>query len=243
MKNKLMLVVTLIVVIMPYAAVSQMNPMAPGAIPPGTGVPLNPPPVMAGPQSGIPLWNYPTWVASGRPVFSDERWRLAASVSPGYQWMNMTFDFPFSAGNTFNFESMNLKLNSEPFWVGFVGAELQPSQDWILYGRIGGNIPRNTEMVMDGTGRAFLPANPDDPNLDSPPNLTPPWIWTARNFHWWLLEGGVVHSVTSTLALEAGFRVEHLDFELRNPRNFTTPLPGAAGGNRPVTRAIICPRV
>lgn len=242
MKKKLLIVVTFIAVMLPYVAFAQMNVPPPAAIQPGRGVPFNAPPVMAGPQPGIPFWNYP-WVPAGRPLYSDERWRFAASVAPGHQWMNMTFDFPFSAGNTLNFESMNLKLNSEPFWVGFVGAELQPTQDWIVYGRMGGNIPRNAEMVMDGTGKALLPANPGDPNLDSPPNLTPPWTWTARNFQWWLLEGGVVKNVTNTLALEAGFRVEHVDFELRDPRNFTTPLPGAAGGDRPVTRAIICPRI
>lgn len=242
MRIKLLIVATLIAVALPYIAVAQMNVPAPPVVQPGPGAPFNGPPVVAGPQPGIPFGSYP-WVPAGRPLYSDERWRIAASVAPGHQWMNMTFDFPFSAGDRFNFESMNLKLNSEPFWVGFVGAELQPEQDWIVYGRMGGNIARNTEMVMNGTGRAFFPANPDDPNLDSPPNLTPPWIWTARNFQWWLLEGGVVKNMTCTLALEAGFRVEHLDFELTDPRNYTTPLPGAAGGNRPITNAIICPRI
>ena len=66
---------------------------------------------------------------------------------------------------------------------------------------------------------------------------------TAKNFQWWLLEGGILHSATSTLAVEAGFRAEHLDFELRDPRNYTTPLAGAAGGGRPLVRAIICPRI
>lgn len=244
MKIKLLLALMLVAVFVPHAAMSQMNAAPPMAIAPGPGAPIGPPPVAIGGQSGMPFSNYlPGQFGSRRQVYSDERWQLALSVAPGHQWINMTFDFPFSAGNTLNFESTNLKLNSEPFWMGFVGAELQPLQNWILYGTMGGNIPRNTEMVMNGTGRAFLPANPSDPATDSPPNLTPPWIWTAKNFQWWMVEGGVLHAATNTLALELGFRVEHFDFELRDPRNYTSALAGAAGGGRPLGRAITCPRI
>ena len=209
---------------------------APGARVSAPMIPQNPPP-------GVLMWYPVFWRGNNRQLYSDEIWQYAASVSTGAQWMNMSFDFPFSAGDRFNFESMNLRMNTEPFWVGFAEVDIQPYQHWIFYGRMGANLPRDADMEMDGTGRALLPANPSDPALDSPPNLTPPWIWKARDFHWWLLEGGVVYSWSSTLALEAGIRLEHTDFRLEDPRNFTTPLAGAAGGNRVLIRGITCERI
>ena len=246
MKKYLIALFTVIVVLVPYAVLAQVNALPPPGAQAAPGAPTvvpAPPPGQGFLPGMVPYFNPLPWLGTGRTIYSDELWRFAGSVAPGHEWINMTFNFPFSAGNTLNFESMNLKLNSEPFWVGFVGAEAQLVQDWIVYGRAGANIPRNAEMVMDATGKALLPADPGNPALDSPPNLTPPWMWTAKNFQWWMLEGGVLHAITSTCAVEAGFRVEHFDFELTDPRNFTTALPGAAGGGRPITRAITCPRI
>ena len=243
MKKWHMILVTVLVLFMPVVVVGQNTGLPPRAPSYSTTQQVGQPLIQPSPPPGTLLWYPVFWPGSTRQLYSDEIWQYAASVSTGFQWMNMTFDFPFSAGNRFNFESLNLKMEAEPFWVGYAEADLQPYQNWIFYGRFGVNFPRDAEMVMDGTGRAFLPANPGNPLLDSPPNLTPPWIWKARNFHWWLLEAGAVYSWSSTLALEAGIRLEHIDTHLEDPRNFTTPLAGAAGGNRPLTRSIICSRI
>lgn len=240
MKKLLWIIVVSMSTIAPCTAIGQMTGPQPMG---GSPAMVGPPPMAAQPPSMAPFWDYRSLYGPNRPLFLDEVFRIAATVAPGHQWMNLAFDFPFSAQDRFNLESMNLKLNSEPFWVGFIGLEVQPVQDIIVYGRMGGNIPRDTEMVMTGSGRAFFPANPGNPLLDSPPNLTPPWMWTAKDFHWWLLEGGAIRPITSTIAIEAGFRVEHWDFRLTDPRNFAQALPGAAGGGRPQGNAITCNRI
>ncbi len=160
----------------------------------------------------------------------------------------------------FNFESIRLTVNQEQFWVGFAGLELQPAPDVIAYVEVGGNIPRDgAEAWMDATGRAFLPddfsnglfdAGPPisfASDLRSPPNTTSPWIWKIKNFQWWMVDTGMAYMVNSVIGVEAGFRVEHFDFKLVDPRNFTTPVPGlsrnASGIPRPITRAITCNRI
>ena len=185
--------------------------------------------------------------------FSDELWQMILYSRAGLSWFNLTFDVPFTVlsddgtGNllpTFNFEAMRLMVREEPFWIGFTGLELQPVPDVILYCELGGNIRRDgAEAYMEATGRAFLPANPDNPDLDSPPNTTSPWIWKINNFQWWMIDSGIAYKINSVVAVEAGFRVEHFDFKLVDPRNFTTPLPGDPGGNRPITNLIIAPRM
>jgi len=151
------------------------------------------------------------------------------------------------------FDSMDLDLADNNFWIGFVGLELQPIQDIVLYGEAGGNIATNVRMNMFANGRGTAAATPffvntagvtqAGENLDA--NLVPPWQWTAKNFQWWMAEGGVAWWVNSLYALEAGFRTEHVDFKLRNPRNNTRrididqddPIPPFPG------TAIVCTRI
>jgi hypothetical protein len=236
---------------------------------------------MPGPGMGMPGMG-----CGGRQRYGDENWRVNSWVRTGPIWFNWTFDDPVNVPGVsvvdsgtdenptpnpnlvvtlppFNFESIRLTVNQEPFWVGFAGLELQPAPDVIAYVEVGGNIPRDgAEAFMDATGRAFLPddfsnglAGPGPPpvgisfasDLRSPPNTTSPWIWKIKNFQWWMIDAGMAYMVNSVMGVEAGFRVEHFDFKLVDPRNFTTPVPGlsnnASGIPRPLTRAIICSRI
>jgi len=152
------------------------------------------------------------------------------------------------------FDSMDLDLVDNNLWIGFVGLELQPIQDIVLYGEAGGNIATNVRMNMYANGRGTAAATPfvavttsaatfPGENLDA--NLVPPWQWTAKNFQWWTAEGGLAWWVSSLYALEAGFRTEHVDFKLEHPRNNTRrididqddPIPPFPG------TAIVCTRI
>ncbi len=243
MKKLFLVLGVLLVATSPFSAMGQgVIPLMPGGdIGPGFG------PGMPGPGMGMP------WTGSGsRQRFSDEMWRVNSYARIGPAWFNLTFDSPFnvppvlSGGQLvprFNFESIRLTISQEPYWVGFVGLELQPAPDFIVYSELGGNMKRDgAEAYMEASGRAFLPADPNGPN-DSPPNTTSPWIWKINNFQWWMIDSGVAYKVNSIVAVEAGFRVEHFDFKLVDPRNFTTPLPGDPGGGRPITRLIVAARM
>jgi hypothetical protein len=80
-------------------------------------------------------------------------------------------------------------------------------------------------------------------NLDA--NLVPPWQWTAKNFQWWMAEGGIAWWVNSLYALEGGFRAEHVDFKLTNPRNNTRRIDLDQNDPIPVYPGteIICTRI
>ena len=78
----------------------------------------------------------------------------------------------------------------------------------------------------------------------SPPNTTSPWVWKINNFQWWMIDAGAAYMVNSVIGLEAGLRVEHFDFKLVDPRNYTTPvLDSTLNGGRPITNLVICPRI
>ena len=243
MKNLFLVFSVLVVAWLPFSAMGQeVVPLMPGSdAAAGYGV------GMPGPGMGT------SWRGCGtRPRFSDELWQMNLYAKTGPSWFNLTFDVPFSvynvdnAGNllpTFNFESLRLTVNQEPFWVGFAGLELQPAPGFILYGELGGNIKRDgAEVYMEATGRAFLPADPSNSDLDSPPNTTSPWVWKTNNFQWWMIDAGMAYAVNCVMTVEAGFLVEHFDFKLVDPRNFTTPIPGDPSGDL-VTRLIVGPRL
>ncbi len=156
-------------------------------------------------------------------------------------WMTETVDFPFRRADPlnpqFNFERVSLSMTDERFWVGFFGLELNLFPNVTVYGELGGNIPKDATVRMDATGRALLPAP------DNAQNMVSPWFWTAKNIHWWLAEGGVALWITKTLALDIGFRTEHIDYRLDDPRNLSqTSALGIAGGLAPGP-AINCARI
>ena len=167
-------------------------------------------------------------------------------------WLNWEFNFPFSlipgvpveqrstpAAATdlaFNVESMNLKLQDGQYWVGFAGLQVQPFRDLIVYCELGGNLQRDNTWIMNATGLVFLPSSIPG----NPVNATSPWAWTSRNFQWWMIDSGVDYRITSNWAVEFGFRVEHIDFKLVDPRNGTE---ADTTTGRPGGFAITCGRV
>jgi hypothetical protein len=237
MKRFLMLLGTLLIALLPAIGWPQgVPPMLFPVGPPGAGAGLSP--------------SMPWSPTSPRLYYADEVWNMRPYARAGYMWMDWEFNFPFSLvpgvpviarpANALNVESMNLKLQDGQYWVGFVGLEVQPFRDLIVYGEIGGNLQRDNTWIMTATGKVFLPSNPNDPLLDNPPNTTSPWIWTSHNFQWWMIDSGIDYRITSNWAVEFGFRVEHTDFKLVDPRNgaeadTTTGRPGGS--------AIICDRI
>jgi hypothetical protein len=59
-------------------------------------------------------------------------------------------------------------------------------------------------------------------------NMTPPWFWDTK-FQWWMMEAGALYQIIPELAIEAGFRSEHVDFKMTNPRNLTAEAFGRRG--------------
>jgi hypothetical protein len=56
-------------------------------------------------------------------------------------------------------------------------------------------------------------------------NMVPPWFWDTE-FNWWMMEVGAMFQIIPEIAIEAGFRSEHVDFRMRNPRNLTAEAFG-----------------
>ncbi|MBI4961905.1 MAG: hypothetical protein HY913_01375 [Desulfomonile tiedjei] len=244
MKKTLILFGILLMALVPCAAIGQgvqpLYPMAPPQVGPGPGMPgMAPPgPGMPGMTGMAPWAPFPGGIGQpNRQVFPDERWVISPWARAGYQWREFHANFPNNI-QTINsariFDSMDLDLVDNNFWVGFTGVELQPIQDIVLYGQIGANIPTNVRMNMFASGKGTAAAVPftvivnnDGPLLAGPffagenldANLVPPWQWTAQNFTWWIAEAGAAWWVNSLYALEAGFRTEHVDFHLKDPRN------------------------
>ncbi len=195
-------------------------------------VPSQPPPAPAWNNAGI--LTFPAFPGSGwswnRPRFQDELWRIIVDARIGRQWMNWNTFFPFSSNSnpelqSFEFERMDVTLKDGDFWVGFADLELQPIRNLAIFSRYGANIPRLSAVEMDASGRATRPLPGNGANSTSP------WYWDTW-FHWWMWEGGLAWWFTPAVAFELGFRTEHIDYKLENPRNLTEPLaripPGRA---------------
>jgi hypothetical protein len=165
--------------------------------------------------------------------------RVFGKIGP--MWLTEKADFPFRnvdpANPQFNFEQMSLAMTDERFWVGFLGFELEPVSNLILYYQIGANVPKDGTITMNATGRALLPAP------DNAQNLVSPWVWTAKNVHWWMMEGGLAIMVTPCLGIDFGFRAEHIDYAMTDPRNFAQASDvGIAAGLAPGL-GISCARI
>jgi hypothetical protein len=252
MKKLLMFFGILLMALLPCVAIGQgvqpLYPAMPPQAPPGPGMPG------VGPWAPYPGGPMGT---ANRQLYPDERWIIAPYVRAGYQWLEFHANFPGPSVPIVDsnrvFDSMDLDLVDNNFWIGFVGLELQPIQDWVLYGELGGNIATNVRFNMNASGRGTAAAQPflidafgnvvPGQNLDA--NLVSPWQWTGKNFQWWMAEGGIAWWVNSLYALEIGFRTEHVDFKLTDPRNAThridldnnDPIPPYPG------REIVCTRI
>lgn len=198
------------------------------------------PPPVQGPFAASPGFAGPGWCGPA-PMPVNQLSGIRPYVKLGSMWMSEKTDFPYRAPDPlnpqFNFEQLTLTMNTEQFWVGFVGLEMEPMQNVILYGELGGLVPRNVDITMDATGRALLPPP------DNEQNLLSPWTWTGRNVHWWVAEVGAAFMVTSGLGFELGIRTEHMDYQMTDPRNFVeASAVGIAAGLAPGL-GISCARI
>jgi hypothetical protein len=218
------------------------------------------PPAMGWNNSGT--WRVPTFPGFGqgpRRLFEDELWTFRVDGRVGHQWMDFSKKFPYNSNpdpraQRFAFERMDIELKDSNYWVGFTEVQVQPAQDLIAFARVGGNIPKQySTITMSATGAWTRPANPVasvltdantgvsflsfGPTLNGA-NTTSPWYWDTE-FQWWLWEAGALVRLNSDFALELGYRTEHVDYRMINPRNDTTEFrPSAlstAGGNTTVT--------
>ena len=237
MAKLLMILGTLLLVLSPCIGLPQGGP------PPTALYPAPPPPPSPG-WNNAGMYTFPsvpgTGWAGGRRLYEDEQWRVTPGVRFGYAWMGFESLFPFNQNldptqTQFAFERMELNLHDGGFWVGFADLEVQPTPTLVLFGRYGINVPRLSNMTMNATGVYTLPLNATP--LGNGGNTVSPWTWDTW-FHWWMWETGLDWWFTPELALEAGFRLEHIDYQLQNPRGVTEALD-----NTPPGLAITCLRI
>ena len=228
MRRLCVLLGTLIIALLPCASWSYGIPQPwPG---PQQVVSKCPPPIQ-GPCAGNPCMGPPMpGPCPVMPMYNTGG--LRPYVKLGSMWMSEETNFPFRAPDPLNpqfgFEQLTLTMNTEQFWVGFVGAEMEFMPNVILYGEVGANVPKNVDINMNGTGRYFL-GPPDNEQ-----NLLSPWVWTAKDVHWWVAEVGAAFMVTYGLGFELGIRTEHIDYKMTDPRNFVqASAVGIAAGLAP----------
>jgi hypothetical protein len=238
MKKLFAIIGLLVLVALPGQAICQFTPVPyPPQTLPGQRDLQNPSgPVPFGPWPGGPG---PWYGGQGY----DEGGRGRAYARGGYQWMWLETRFPVPGVNvntsTKVFEDMTLTFKDANVWVGFLGLEVKPLPYLSLYGEIGSSVPRDSIVEMNATGR--LTDVP--PDLDA--NLVSPWEWTAADFRWAMVDAGVSFRLSPFCWLDAGFRAEHIDFRLTDPRNdteridSTDPVENVPG--RAITPRRICP--
>ncbi|MEW6531649.1 MAG: hypothetical protein AB1473_12480 [Thermodesulfobacteriota bacterium] len=204
-------------------------PLGPGVPPAGPGYP------------GTPLYS-PFQGPGAQPYLQrspDEAWTVRSEGRAGHMWLTYNISFPFQIadfiGNPF-FVGMDLSLKDTNYWMGIYILELQPIQDFIVYGRLGGNIPKDSTAILDytGAGNRIINSVP----IGAGAQTVSPWTWTAPQVFWWMVEGGVAWMFTRDFGLDLGFRAEHVDFSLTSPRNGTLSF-----NNNPPTFAIPCDRI
>lgn len=224
MKRFLCALAALLILSLPLAAFAGPPPRK--ALPPGkAGPPPGPPgignmpfdPSMMGMLGPMPFIQGPglTGRVDGRA---------------GYMWLNQIANFPFDNLNQFLFEGMTVSLKDAGVWVGMLGLDLEVGERFLLYGQIGGSIPRNAKVIMSFTGIM---------NPFGGANTVSPWEWTAKDLHWWMVDAGGGIRLGEAYTLVAGFRTEHLDYQMIDPRNNTFE---SRAGALPIN-AITCDRL
>ena len=243
MARRLMILGALLLVVAPSIGLPQAVPM------PAPIYPAPPPPAPGWNNSGV--YTFPSmpgigWGAGCR-WYADEQWVLKGDVRFGHMWMRFNTFFPFNSNpdpeaQIFAFERMDLQLQDGNFWVGFAGLELQPTPSLVLYGRYGINVPRLSHMYMDASGRFTRPGTAIIVDgtigaLGNGANSISPWTWDTT-IHWWMWETGGAWWFTPELAFESGFRYEHIDYRLQNPRGVSEAVAQGPPG-----LAITCDRI
>jgi len=222
----------LCMVLAPCLGSAQVAPPGPGIPPAGPGGPGFPGTPLFSPFQGPGAQSY----VQRSP---DEAWTARTEARAGHMWLAYNMSFPYQisdfVGNPF-FVGMDLSLKDSNYWMGIAILELQPVQDFIVYGRLGGNIPKDSIAEMNFTGAGVR--TPTSVPLGAGANAGSPWEWTARQVFWWMVEGGVAWMFTRDFGLDLGFRAEHLEFYLTSPRNQTLSL-----NNNPPGFAIPCDRI
>jgi len=244
MARLLMILGALLLVLSPCIGLPQAGP-------PPTPLYSAPPPPPAPGWNNSGMYTFPgapgTGWAGGRRLYEDEQWRVTGGVRFGYAWMGFESLFPFNPNldptqTLFAFERMELNLHDGGFWVGFADVEVQPIPTLVLFGRYGINVPRLSNMTMNATGAFTTPGTAIVVGgvigaEGNGANSISPWTWDTW-FHWWMWEAGLDWWFTPELAFEAGFRLEHIDYQLQNPRGVTEAVAQGPPG-----LAIICDRI
>lgn len=243
MARRLMILGALLLVLAPSIGLPQALP------PPAPIYPAPPPPAPGWNNAGS--YTFPsapdTGLGAGRRLYQDEQWVLKGDVRFGHMWMNFNTFFPFQSNadpeaQVFAFERMDIQLKDGNFWAAFGGLELQPVPTLVLYGRYGHNIPRSGTMYMDASGRFTRPGTATIIGgvigaIGNGANSISPWYWDTT-FNWFMWETGGAWWFTPELAFESGFRYEHIDYILQNPRGVTEAVAQGPPG-----LAITCDRI
>ncbi len=123
----------------------------------------------------------------------------------------------------FDMQSLNLTMEDVNLFSGSVGFEARMASGFGAYFHFGGSIPRDitieTELTGDYAGTVQAPGTSENPMFESPLQ------WDGEKLGHWYLDGGVSYSILSWLDMMAGFRAEHVDISLRNPRNSEGNIP------------------
>ncbi len=243
MARRLMIFGALLLILAPSLGLPQVGP-APTPIYPGP-----PPPAPGWNNAGISTFpSAPgTGWGTGRRLYQDEQWVLKGDARFGHMWMRFNTFFPSNLNDQFGqpgfaFERMDLQLKDGNFWVGFAGLELQPVPSLVIYGQYGINVPRLSHMLMDATGLFTTPGSAIIVNgvigaSGNGANSISPWTWDTT-IHWWMWETGAAWWFTPELAFDGGFRYEHIDYRLQNPRGVTEAVAQGPPG-----LAIVCDRI
>ena len=233
MKRFLCALAALMMLSMPLVAISGPPPKK--ALPPAK---VGPPPC----PPGGPAIPFDPLMIGPMPFAQGPGLTARVDARGGYMWLNQIASFPFDnlrnpndpGGTTlgqFLFDGMTLTLADANVWVGFLGLDLDIGDRLLAYGQIGANIPRDARVIMNFNGEL---------NGFGGANTVSPWEWTAQNFHWWMLDVGGGIRLGDAYAIVAGFRTEHIDYRMIDPRNNTHEERGPASE---LTQAIICDRL
>lgn len=235
MKKLLAIVGTLLILMLPVLALAGPAPkkMLPRS---KAGPPGGPPPMAAPIDPSMPGFGFdPSAMMMGMPggwgPFMGGGLSGMVDARAGYMWMNLNANFPFTNLNRFLFEDMNITLKDANMWVGLLGLEIEPGDRLLFYGQIGASIPRDATAIISFNGIM---------NPFGGANVVPPWEWTASNLFWWMIDGGLGVRIADGYAIVGGFRAEHLEYRMIDPRNNTIENRGPASV---VTNAIRCDRL
>jgi hypothetical protein len=154
---------------------------------------------------------------------------LDVYIKVGYQWLNFDANFPVLGVDEHTspniIDTMDFQLKNGELWVGFTGIRVTPIPDITLYAEIGANAQRDCVIKTGIEGRITEPPGTGIPPEGLNANLLSPWDWTAAGFQWWMIDTGIAWNVSPLYAVEFGFRTEHIDYRMVDPRNGTLRVP------------------